>query len=130
MSIRIITKNGAVVAYQGIAGAGGKGLSAYIPTTTPGAWAVAQQWSVDLAEIHTATRPQRKRDPLTGLRLTLRRSREDSPPVLYVEAMWRKAGKPVHRSYSTERNGRIDAVVMAVREMDRGTCQKISATRS
>ena len=30
MSIRIITKNGAILGYQAIAGAGGSGLSVYI----------------------------------------------------------------------------------------------------
>ena len=128
MSIRIITKAGEVVAYQAIAGVGGKGLSAYITATTPDAWAAAQQWSLDLVAIHAATRPRLERDPLTGLSLTLRRSREDSPPVLYAEAMWRKNGRPVHRSYSTERNGRLDAIVMAMREMERGTGQKINTT--
>lgn len=127
MSIRIITKNGAVIGYQAIAGAGGAGLSAYIKASAPDALAVAAAKSADLVAKHRADRQQVVRDELRGLRMSLHRSRrEGSPPVVYVDAQWRHNGIAVHRSYSTDSNGLLDAVVMAMCELERGTGRTIS----
>lgn len=128
MSIRTLRNaSGAIVGYQAFAGSGGAGLTSYVPATNRNAQAVLAAAETMLAEIHkasTALKPLR--DPLTGLRLVLHRGRKaDSIPVLYVDAVWRVSGRNVHRCYSTERNGRLDAVVMAVAEMDRGTGVKL-----
>ena len=127
MSIRTITQNGVVIGYQAIAGAGGTGLSAYIKASTPNALSVAAAKSADLVSKHRAARQQVVRDELRGLRMSLHRSkRDDSPPVVYVEAQWRQDGRPVHRSYSANSNGLLDAVALAMRALERGAGRTIS----
>lgn len=116
MSIRVISSGGQVVGYQAIGGAGRAGLSAYFPARVPGAWGKAAAMSVGL-EVKAAL--QRKPlDPLRGLRLTLRPSRDaDRPPLRYVEALWQVNGKARHRSYSAEKYGIGVALGMAMGEM-------------
>lgn len=130
MSIRTIKKNGVVVGYQAIAGDGGAGWSIYVPAAAPDALSTAEALSADLVSAHKASRPQRKRDPLTGLRLALHPRKGRGAPLLYAEAMWRKNGMPVHRSYSAGCKGRgpLAAIALAMRAMENGTGHAISAT--
>lgn len=129
MSIRTITVDGRVAGYQAIAGAGGRGLSSYTPAGRPDALAAAAAKSAELVAKRTAELKQQRTDKLRGLRMCLRPSkREDSPPILYVEAQWQQGGKHRHRSFSTNRHGRLQAVVLAMRAIERGTDTIITMT--
>ena len=130
MSIRTIRNSaGTTTGYQAFAGNGGPGLTAYVPAAHRNVSAVLAAAETMLAGIHKDAKQKPPRDPLTGLRLVLHRGRhDDSVPVLYADAVWREKGRNVHRSYSTERHSRLDAVVMVIAEMERGTGTPITMT--
>ena len=83
MSIRIISSGGKLVGYQAIGGSGKAGLSKYFSALMPGALDAASEMVAALER--KAALQCKTKNPLRGLRITQRPSRDaDRPPLLYA----------------------------------------------
>lgn len=49
-------------------------------------------------------------------------------PVLYIQASWRRRGKPGSTWFSTEKHGRIGAVELAIAARERGSGKPVGLT--
>lgn len=125
MGIRTIRSNGNIIAYQALAGAGGKGKSAYFGVATHGAekaLALATAAALGMLKPPPFRQAQMKNTGgIPGLQLVYYPSRrEGDPPILYAQATWSRNGTGHSHKYSTQKHGNLGAVELAMAAREKG----------
>ena len=133
MGIRTIRSGGSIIAYQALAGAGGKGKSAYFGVSTHGAEkALSMAAAAALSMRETPpVRPAQLGNAggIPGLQLVYYPSRrEGDSPILYAQATWSRGGVSHSHKYSTQKHGNVPAVELAMAAREKGSGQACGMT--
>lgn len=134
MSVRTIKRDGRIVGFQAVAGAGrGPGTTRYFSVRAHGgealACAAAAQASAEMAASWPARvyrAAGRNTDGIPGLRLQWRDTANG--PVIYAVASWEASGRAMQRQASTQRHGMLGAVERVMRCREKGIGRSLGLT--